>query len=90
MVRPSTPGAPRLARTSLQALRMTSLRATLFKQGMKTTAAILLSTAVQHASESTNTIHARGAADGPMNFSFMPELEWRYVSPDRSLTGRPS
>ena len=35
MVTPSTPGAPRLARTSPQALSMTSLRATLSKRAWK-------------------------------------------------------
>jgi hypothetical protein len=65
MLIPSTPGAPRLARTSRHALRITSLRATLSHRGMETTIPILLSAAVQHALESTNPVHTQGAADGP-------------------------
>jgi hypothetical protein len=37
----------------------------LVKQSVETAIPILLGTAVEHALESTNTIHARGAADGP-------------------------
>jgi len=37
----------------------------LVKEGVETAVPILLGTAVEHALESTNTIHAPGAADGP-------------------------
>ncbi len=36
--------------------------------GMETAILVLLSTAVEHALESTNTIHALGAADGPSRY----------------------
>ena len=40
----------------------------LVKQGMKTAIPILLSAAVQHASESTNPIHTQGVADRPSRY----------------------
>jgi hypothetical protein len=37
----------------------------LVKERVKTTVPVLLGTAIEHALESTNTVHTEGAADGP-------------------------
>ena len=72
MVTPSTPGAPRLARTSRHALQDVAA-GDLVKERMETTIPILLGTAVEHALESTNPVHTQGAADGPSRYRHSSE-----------------
>ena len=78
MVTPSTPGRSAVGTDLAPGPPEHVAAGDLVIEGMETAIPILLSTAVKHALESTNPIHAHGAADGPSRYG-------THQSPSRSF-----